>query len=937
MNIQTTIRLSCALLMTFAVTALQAKTTESRGLSFTENKGQVTDQHYQPRTDIDFKMETPQGMNIFIGDGQLHYQWNKTDDNTDKKAKEYKIASYRLDVELQGANRNAEVISEGRTADYDQYYKEYLPLEGAKAYSYSKVTYKNIYPKIDWVLYSVNNELKYDFVVHAGGDPSAIKLKYAGATSLASNSGAITITTPFGSITEGKPYSYDAETKETIASSFLLNDNTLGFNIAAANRTIVIDPSVNWITYYGGSTDDFAKGLKADAFGNVYMSGSTQSVGNIASIGAHQVTIGGSSDGFLVKFNSAGVRQWGTYYGGAGRDYFTSIAIDPSGDVYTAGVAKSSTGISTPGAPITTLGAGIELMLIKFDDAGNRIWGTYCNGGEINGWTAFEGSAYICCDPSGNVFMNHVSNGTSISKFNSSGVQYWSNAWQAGGCQPGPIACDAAGAVYAAADLQNAGYSDLAMVKFTNSGISVFNITFGGAQYDLVCGLDVDASGNVYISGETTSPSGIATVGTNRSTLSPAATAALFDGYVMKFNSSGVKQWGTYIGSGPVSFRMTLAAGLNNKLYMAATDSYYGGDVNMYILNSTTGLMESSLTSFAVSDNYMSVAYSPAGYMYVAGKTTATTIATSNAHQLTLGGSDDAYLACLVVDTLVSIHQPFNDTVMCAGSSFKLPYDVNSNFAAGNTFTAYLSDASGSFASPVSIGSITSSVADTIVCTIPLSTPYGTGYRIRIAAGNPIAISEDNSMDIRIENVVVPNILTYTATPGTTVLSSTSVNFSTTLSGVGATPTYQWKKNSVDISGANSATYTGIAGTDFVTNDTITVEVGSSLMCASPATITSTGLIMTVTLGIKDVNTSGWEVYPNPSNGRLTLTGNIQGTAAIQVMNMAGQTVYAAQAAAVNGKIRKEITFDNKLANGMYLLRITSGEATYTTRFSLEK
>ena len=50
------------------------------------------------------------------------------------------------------------------------------------------------------------------------------------------------------------------------------------------------------------------------------LAGYTTSTTGIATTGAHQTTSGGDYDAFLVKFNSSGVRQWGTYYGGTGYD-----------------------------------------------------------------------------------------------------------------------------------------------------------------------------------------------------------------------------------------------------------------------------------------------------------------------------------------------------------------------------------------------------------------------------------------------------------------------------------------------------------------------------------------------------------------------------------------------------------------------------------------
>ena len=47
-------------------------------------------------------------------------------------------------------------------------------------------------------------------------------------------------------------------------------------------------------------------------------------------------------DAFLVKFNSSGVRQWGTYYGGTGNDMAYSCATDASGNIYLSGYTTST-------------------------------------------------------------------------------------------------------------------------------------------------------------------------------------------------------------------------------------------------------------------------------------------------------------------------------------------------------------------------------------------------------------------------------------------------------------------------------------------------------------------------------------------------------------------------------------------------------------------
>ena len=94
----------------------------------------------------------------------------------------------------------------------------------------------------------------------------------------------------------------------------------------------------------------------------------------------------GSSDAFLVKFNSSGVRQWGTYYGGTGYDYSFSCATDASGNIYLSGYTRSTSGIATTGAHQTTLGRGYDAFLVKFNSSGVRQWGTYYGGTRLRSW-----------------------------------------------------------------------------------------------------------------------------------------------------------------------------------------------------------------------------------------------------------------------------------------------------------------------------------------------------------------------------------------------------------------------------------------------------------------------------------------------------------------------------------------------------------------------
>lgn len=108
------------------------------------------------------------------------------------------------------------------------------------------------------------------------------------------------------------------------------------------------------------------------------------------------------------------------------------------------------------------------------------------------------------------------------------------------------------------------------------------------------------------------------------------------------------------------------------------------------------------------------------------------------------------------------------------GVATNVPFTISGSYNAGNVFTAYLSDASGSFASEVAIGTLTSQVAGTISATIPAGTPTGTGYRIRVKASDPVTTGTDNGINL-VVGLGVPQVAAASALP-----ASNAVNLSWT-------------------------------------------------------------------------------------------------------------------------------------------------------------
>ena len=117
--------------------------------------------------------------------------------------------------------------------------------------------------------------------------------------------------------------------------------------------------AIRWSTYYGKDSSDFAYSVAIDDSDNVLMAGTTSSTAGMTTPGTWQeFYLGGSSDGFLVKFDSAGARKWCTYYGGTNTDQVTGMTMDRTANIYLTGNTLSTAGIASTGAFQDVFGGG---------------------------------------------------------------------------------------------------------------------------------------------------------------------------------------------------------------------------------------------------------------------------------------------------------------------------------------------------------------------------------------------------------------------------------------------------------------------------------------------------------------------------------------------------------------------------------------------------
>ncbi len=621
--------------------------------AFIENKGQIIDQNNKPNPAVLYLLNTP-GLNVQLRRGGFSYDlYRKSniakripnveisrDLSRDKDHDSSSVNFHRIDIDLIGSNPACEIIASGTSTDYLNYYTTGTSVNGVtKVISYENVSYKNIYPCIDLEFQPDSTSgVKYNFIVHPGGDLTAIRMKIAGPEIELNNSGFLNLKTSVGIIEEKIPESYllaDGKKSKVQASFTRVGQNIFGLSVNSRIRgatTLVIDPVPNrlWSTYYGGmnanpSSTEAINCIKIDKDGNLVIVGETPSPDNMATAGSFQSTIGGDVDAFLAKFTPDGARLWATYYGGSDKDRGVGCAVNALGDIFITGETYSTGQIATPGTYQTVLGGFSDGFAARFFPDGTRIWGTYYGGSES------ERNCGCTLDKDGNLYtVGQSYSGNNIST---------PGAYQVG----------------------NNGNGDAYLAKFRPDGKLAWGTYYGGNLADLALGVCADTLGNIIMTGNTKSHGDIASPGAHQETYGGTGTNGGGDGFIIRFNTDGQRQWGTYYGgaegddatacvctnsgmiyvtgdtgsddniSTPGSYQPTRYFGTDAffvKLTMAGTriwGTYYGGDIE---------------------DHGMACDYDPRGTVFLSGYTASSVnISTPNAYQIYNYGYWDVFLA----------------------------------------------------------------------------------------------------------------------------------------------------------------------------------------------------------------------------------------------------------------------------------------------------
>jgi hypothetical protein len=331
------------------------------------------------------------------------------------------------------------------------------------------------------------------------------------------------------------------------------------------------------VAIFGGTGIDRAQSIVVDAAGNIYTTGHFSDTADFdPSVGTSNLTSADGLDVFVTKQNSQGELLWAVRAGGTQDIQATSIAVDATGNVYVTGYFLGTADFNPTGAAVNLTAAQADVFVWKLSSVGAVVWAKKAGG------SGFDSASSLAIDSAGDVYVTGQFIGTAefnfggvpsplisdgaaadvfLWKLDSAGVtrvirQYGGPENDVGA----DIAIDASGFVYltgyftgtvdfhptgAAVNLtSNSAAGDVFVLKLSNF-VTEWAKRAGGSSYDAGASIDVDSSGNVYVTGDFQGPADFTSNG-NPVTLTSAGQDEVF---VWKLDSAGAGVWAKSAGS----------------------------------------------------------------------------------------------------------------------------------------------------------------------------------------------------------------------------------------------------------------------------------------------------------------------------------------------------------------------------------------------------
>jgi Beta-propeller repeat len=500
---------------------------------------------------------------------------------------------------------------------------------------YARVSYEDVYRGVNLAFHGGQRQMEFDFIVAPRANPSVIKLGFRGARKISTDaSGNLVLVSSNGDLMLHRPIAYQQgnDGRQSVDARFVVKaNNEVAFALGPYDRSreLVIDPSVTYATYLGGTAEDDGNAIAVDGSGNAYVTGQTQSTNFPTAGGVSPDTNAGGLDAFVTKISPDGsTLVYSTYIGGGGSDSGNAIAVDASGDAFVAGGTDSIDFPTTPGAFQVTPGGMLDAFVLELSsNGGSLVYSTYLGG---NGVDVANG---IAVDTTG----TYVVGSTKSTNFPTQG----------------PI------------QLHIAGASNGFVTKLTSNGQALAYSTYLGAGTgDSAAAVAVDSSGDAYVTGSTQNPTFPTTPGAFQTTCGTDGTCngGLDDAFVTVYNPAGSNfVYSTFLGGSNSDQGSGIAVDSSKDAYVtgltkSSTDFklksplqpvFGGGNQDAFVteLNPAgNALVYSTFLGGTQDDAGTSVAVDSGKNAYVTGQTNSPNFPTVNATQGTLGGLNDAFV-----------------------------------------------------------------------------------------------------------------------------------------------------------------------------------------------------------------------------------------------------------------------------------------------------
>ena len=545
---------------------------------------------------------------------------------------------------------------------------------------FKAIAYDNLYPGIDLIYYGNQDQLEYDLVVAPGSSWRSIRLAFSGAGKIEiDRTGNLRLQTNSEWITHGRPLVYQrfgTDRREVSGQYVFRSGHQIGFEIGAhdPSRSLIIDPTVAFASYLGGSGGDYGHAVAIDSAGCAYVVGETGST-DFPTLGPEQTSMAGDTDVFVTKWNAAGTGLvYTTYIGGSKRDVGLGVAVDAAGDAYVTGFTYSADFPTTNGALSANFMGDSKAFVLKLNPSGDALlYATFLGGSGDDYGTG------IAVDAAGEA---HVSGYTASVDFPTTTGAF--QQYYGGGSYDGFLA------------------------KLNGAGSALVYATYlGGMANDTAAAVALDPSGNIYVTGQTQS--------TNFPTVNPLqATSSEGDAFVVKMSAAGQVEYSTYLGGTGLTNGTGIAADAAGNAYVTGStdtsdfpvtaNAYQGVNNGLYnafvaTLNTYGSMLNATYLGGCGSDIGYGIALDGFGNIIIAGSTNSIDFPIQAAVQSAYGGGGDAFVAAFA-NQLNSLEY----ATYFGGSGNDLAAGIAADSAGNAYITGWTSSGQSSLGLPITAG-----------------------------------------------------------------------------------------------------------------------------------------------------------------------------------------------------------------------------------------